>query len=124
MRYKGQKGRIWEKVKKYTRLRDTDCYTCPAKELVSFNAQAGHYLPVALVGSNNTLSWDPVQIRLQCGACNGKGQGMQVEYRRHLVKDLGEEEVLKIEQRRWRVDPVRDWKALESQYDSLIASLS
>lgn len=113
MRYKGIKGKCWMALrKKVFEKYGTDCYTCPAKALTAYNLQAGHFLPVGLVGSNNTLSWDIGQIRPQCGRCNGVGQGMQVEFRAHLVKDLGEEAVVEFEKRRWKVDPIKDWEKL------------
>jgi hypothetical protein len=123
MRYKGIKGKAWDKVKLYVRAKETDCYTCPAKQLVGQNAQAGHFIPVALAGSNNKLSWDERQIHLQCGRCNGAGQGMQVQYRIRLVGDYGEETVKDIEARRWKVDPIKDWQAIIQHYEKLAASL-
>ena|SRR3990167_706131 len=113
MRYRGDKGKCWELVKKYVRSKEKDCYTCSAKNLRGHNANAGHYLPVALTGSNNTLSWDLRQIHLQCGRCNGAGQGMQVQYRIHLLKDYGEKIVKELEQRRWKVDPIKDWEKIK-----------
>jgi hypothetical protein len=112
MRYKGVKGKCWEEVKRICRSRSTNCFTCTATDLASYNLHSGHFLPVAIVGSNNQLSWDLGQIRTQCGHCNGAGQGMQVEFRRHLVKELGEAAVLEFERRRWIVDKVTDWGRL------------
>jgi hypothetical protein len=110
MPYEGIKGRAWESIKRRTRAKERDCYTCPAKDLEGQNAQAGHFTPVALAGSNNTLSWDERQIHLQCGRCNGAGQGQQVAFRIHLVRDYGEKIVQEFEARRWKVDPVKDWQ--------------
>jgi len=123
MRYKGAKGKAWEAVKAYTRAKEKDCYTCPSKNLLGQNAQAGHFIPVALSGSNNRLSWDNRQIHLQCGRCNGVGQGQQVAYRTHLVKDYGEEVVKEFEARRWKVDPIKNWEEVIAHYASLLASL-
>lgn len=120
MRYKGDKGKAWEAVKVLIRKRERDCYTCPSKSLVGANLNAGHYLPVALVGSNNTLSWDERQIHAQCMRCNGPGQGMAIEYRKHLIKDYGEKVVVEMEARRWKVDPVKDWKTLINTYKSIL----
>ncbi len=111
-RYKGEKRKAWEAVKAYTRSREKNCYTCPAQLLEAQNAQSGHYIPVALAGSNNTLSWDKRQINLQCGRCNGAGQGMQVAYRAHLVKDYGEPIVQELEAHRWKVDPIKNWQTI------------
>lgn len=118
-RYKGAKGKAWEAVKKFTRAREKDCYTCPSKNLQGINHQAGHYLPVALVGSNNTLSWDERAIHSQCSRCNGPGQGMAVEYRRHLVRDVGEEIVKEFEARRWKIDPIKNWDEVILRYTRL-----
>lgn len=112
MRYKGKKGKCWELIKQICRKRSKDCFTCTAKDLESYNAQAGHFLPVGYVGSNNRLSWDTRQIRLQCGHCNGVGQGMQVEFRKGLVKELGEDLVSDFERRQHKTDPVRNWDIL------------
>lgn len=120
MRYKKEKGRAWEAVKAYIRAIEKNCYTCDSKNLVGQNAQCGHYLPVALVGSNNTLSWDERQIHLQCGRCNGMGQGEAVAYRKHLVNDYGEAVVQELEKRRWKVDPIKNWKEIIERYENLL----
>ncbi len=124
MRYKGPKAKAWEAVKSYVRSREKDCYTCPSKNLFGTNAQSGHYLPVALVGSNNTLSWDERFIHLQCSRCNGAGQGMAVEYRKHLVSDYGEEVVQEAEKRRWKVDPIKHWEPIIEKFKLLKAEYS
>ena len=119
MRYRGEKGHAWEAVKKYIRAKEKDCYTCPSKRLEGINAQAGHYLPVGLVGSNNTLSWDERQIHLQCSRCNGVGQGQAVAYRNRLIRDYGKKVVEELEARRWKVDPIKDWQEIIDHYDHL-----
>ena len=114
LRYHGDKGKAWDAVKKRTREKETDCYTCPLKDLIAngYKADAGHYKPVALVGSNNQLSWDEHFIHLQCSRCNGSGQGMAVEYRAHLVRDYGEDLVAKFDATWRQVNPVKNWKAI------------
>lgn len=119
MRYKGLKGKAWEQVRIYVKSKEKDCYTCLARTLQGINAQAGHYLPVGLVGSNNTLSWDERQIHLQCSRCNGVGQGQQVAYRRRLVEFYGEKVVKELEARRWKVDPIKNWQAVIDYYKEL-----
>lgn len=119
MRYVGIKGKVWESVVKSVRRNEKDCYTCPAKDLVSYNAQAGHYKPVALVGSNNVWSWHPTFIHLQCGRCNGAGAGMQVEYRAHLVRDYGAVIVKEFDENYRKVNPVKDWGAVKATFDAL-----
>lgn len=119
MRYKGIKGKAWEAVKRSVRRRETDCYTCGAPDLKGQNAQAGHCWPVGYVGSNNTLSWDPRQIHLQCGRCNGVGLGMQQEYIARLRIDYGDEAVEEMAARRYKVDPVKDWQTIIDTFDAL-----
>lgn len=109
MRYKGEKGKAWEAVKQYVRHHEKHCYTCPAKNLVGINAQAGHYKAVAIVGSNNTRSWDKRFIHLQCSRCNGAGQGMATEYRKHLVAQYGDEVVAEFDDNYRKVSPVKSW---------------
>lgn len=123
MRYRGEKGRAWEAVRKYVKAKEKDCYTCGSKRLEGINAQAGHFLPVGLVGSNNTLSWDERQIHLQCGRCNGVGQGQQVAYRAKLVEDYGEEAVKGLEIRRHKIDPIKNWQVIIAHYEALVDNL-
>lgn len=119
MRYKGDKGKAWEAVKRWTRRTFKDCYTCGAREIEGMNAQAGHCWPVAIVGSNNTLSWDERQIRLQCGRCNGVGQGMQEMFIARLIQEHGRSVVASMRARVYKVDPVKDWKAIREHFDAL-----
>ena len=77
-----------------------------------YKADAGHYKPVALVGSNNKLSWDEHFIHLQCSRCNGSGQGMAIEYRSHLVRDYGEDLVAKFDATYRQTNPVKNWRAI------------
>lgn len=120
-RYTGEKGRAWEEVKKWTRRVSHDCYTCGARNIESYNAQAGHYLPVALVGLNNKRAWDERFIRLQCGRCNGAGQGEQHLFRKKLVKELGEKVVAEYERavRAKEVSPVKAWKEIIEKFKCL-----
>jgi len=93
MRYKGLPGKCWELVREYVKKRDGDkCFTCP-RQGSEWGWDAGHYRPVAIVGKNNKKAWDHRFIRRQCKRCNGMGQGEQVEFRRKLVLELGEEVV-------------------------------
>lgn len=123
MRYKGIKGKAWQAVRAYVKAAEKDCYTCPRKSLSGTNAQAGHFLPVAIVGSNNTLSWDERQIHLQCSRCNGPGAGEAIAYRRALVRDYGEEAVKELEARRWKVDPIKDWQKVIDRFKRLTVEL-
>lgn len=120
-RYVGIKGKAWDEVKKWVRRQSKNCYTCGAKNIKSYNAQAGHYQPVAIVGLNNRLAWDERFIRLQCGRCNGPGQGMQSIFRQKLVEELGEEVVADFDKRVYGkvVDPIKDWEAIIEKFKNL-----
>lgn len=119
MRYVGIKGKVWEAVKRWSRRKYKHCYTCGARDLTSYNANAGHCWPVAIVGSNNTLSWDEKQIRLQCSRCNGPGQGMQEVFIAKLIQELGEKVVRELRARVYKIDPVKDWNAIKAKFDNL-----
>lgn len=121
MRYKGLKGRAWESVRAWSRRQRKHCYTCPNRDLHGINAQAGHYQPVAVVGSNNRLAWDERFIRLQCFSCNGPGQGMQNIFRENLVREHGEKVVADFDKKVYGkfVDPIKDWVAIKNHFDSL-----
>lgn len=112
MRYKGIKGNAWQAVKRRTRAKEKHCFTCGARNLEGQNAQAGHFKPVSLVGSNNWWSWNEDFIHLQCGRCNGPGQGMAVEFRANLVLLIGEAKVIEFEENYRRVNPVKNWQEI------------
>lgn len=120
-RYVGIKGKAWSAVKAWARRKFTDCYTCYAQSLEGKNAQAGHYQPVGLVGLNNVLSWDPRLIRLQCGYCNGVGQGQQAIFRRRLVTEYGEEAIAEVDHaiKAKTVNKVKDWQEVIDRFNSL-----
>lgn len=122
MRYKGIKGKAWESVKKSVRRREKDCYTCSQKNLLANGrkADAGHYKPVGLVGSNNKLSWHPQFIHLQCATCNGVGQGMAREYETRLRKEYGDEIVDWFEGNWRRVNPVKDWNEVIHTFEEMV----
>lgn len=120
-RYVGIKGDAWEAVKHSVRRREKHCYTCTKRDLIAngLKADSGHYRPVTLVGSNNKWSWHPKFIHLQCSYCNGPGQGMQMEYREHLVRDYGEKIVKEFDDNYRKVNPVRNWQEVIEIFDSL-----
>jgi Bacteriophage Lambda NinG protein len=112
------KGIAWEFVRRFVRHHEKDCYTCEKKNLIEegYEAATGHYMPVAIVGSNNTRSWDKRFIHLQCKYCNGPGQGIAVEYRRHLVADYGEAVVKDFDDNYRKISPVKNWQAVIDEY--------
>lgn len=114
MRYTGIKDKCWQVIRKICKERDGDvCYTCQVRGPdVMWNA--GHYRPVAVVGSNNTRAWDTTFIRRQCPRCNGAGQGEQARFRAKLVKELGEAVVADFDRLvvAKSPSPVRNWDIL------------
>ena len=119
MRYKGIKGKAWEAVKAYVAKRDGDrCFTCPRRGN-SWSYDTGHFYPVAVVGSNNKLSWDERFIRRQCKFCNGMGQGMQAIFKENLIRELGAEQVEWFEKNYRKVNPIKNWQEVIAHYSSL-----
>lgn len=97
------------------------CYTCghiyPVKKLHN-----GHYL---LRGYKATR-WDESNCRPQCGVCNLWRKGEPVVFRENLVKELGEKNVVALEQRRHQI---RKWTADEmaakiKEYELRVSSLT
>ena len=119
MRWKGQKAKAWEAVRAYIKLRDGDnCFTC-MNSGPDFSYDTGHCWPVAIVGSNNTLSWDERQIARQCKRCNGPGQGMQEAFIRKLTQKYGAKTVAELRGRVYRVDPIKDWGQIIDHFTKL-----
>lgn len=119
MRWKGLKGKAWEAVRAFIKRRDGDkCFTCH-RQGPEFSYDTGHCWPVAIVGSNNTLSWDERQIARQCKYCNGPGQGMQEVFIANLIKKYGQKVVSGLRSRVYKVDGIKDWKAVISRYEGL-----
>lgn len=85
--------------------------------------QAGHYHPVGLVGSNNTLSWDEKNVHCQCARCNGTGQGMQVRMKQYITRRYGKATVSALDARVALVDPVDDWKLMTEHYQGKLRQI-
>ena len=117
MRYKGVKGKAWEKVRKYIIERDGGvCITCGKRQEDGWQMQAGHFQPVGYVGSNNRLSWDEDNIYAQCSYCNGPGQG-RTDVMAHVLRARkGKAFVDTLQQRAHKVDPLRDWQSVIDEY--------
>lgn len=77
----------------------TDCYTCPAKNLVGANRQLGHVpWPKASLGAY--LKYDLRVLRYQCMRCNIHGGGQGAEAYKRMLKEEGLEYMNKLEQDR------------------------
>ena len=124
MRYKGQKGKAWDAMRKYIYVRDGyKCSTCHRSKAGGYQMQAGHYHPVGLVGSNNKLSWDEMNVHTQCAYCNGVGQGMQVKMREYIIRKYGKKVVKDLDRRVKKIDPVKDWKEITEYYKKKLKEL-
>lgn len=124
MRYTGIKGRAWKATREYVCERDGwKCSTCHRSRAGGFQMQAGHYHPVGLVGSNNTLSWDEMNIHCQCSYCNGVGQGMQARMKQYITRKYGAKVVKELDARVHKIDPVKDWQGLIDHYKEKLKQL-
>lgn len=116
-RYKGEKGKAWEVVKKYIRERDKwKCFTCHKRITIPQDAQAGHWIPVGVCGSNNTLGWDERNIHLQCHKCNCNRGGWGERYTEMMEIKYGKEVVEELRKRRFKIDPIKDWVKMKEDY--------
>lgn len=95
---KSLKKKLYELVQKYARLRDSDqywwwhCISC-WKRVRWDKADGGHYISRA----NMSTAFNPYNIHLQCKGCNWMLWWNIIEFRKNLVKKIGEAEVLKLE---------------------------
>ncbi len=116
MRYKGKKGKLWKLVTEYVRKRDNyTCITC-ARRSEGQGMHAGHFIPTGVVGSNNTLNWDPMNIHAQCFSCNVNRGGWGERYAEVMELKYGKDTVEEMRARRFKVDPVKDWDTLLKEY--------
>lgn len=74
------------------------CYTCGHKNEVK-KMQNGHYI----VRQYMATRYDENNCRPQCYACNMLYGGRAVTFRENLIKEIGEDKVLEMEQQRHQV---------------------
>jgi hypothetical protein len=93
------------------------CYTCGTLHHYK-KLDAGHYVGRAHRGTR----WDLRNIRPQCTKCNSYEEGRHWQFRRHLVVELGAEEVEDVERlaefygetkypTTWLVEQIEAWRA-------------
>lgn len=87
------KGNLTQIFNKYIRLRDVDengygyCISCGNQvQYKTPNYQAGHYYPAPV----ETLRFNENNVHGQCKACNHFKSGNLIEYRKGLIKKIGE----------------------------------
>jgi hypothetical protein len=118
------KTKAWAAFSRYIRLRDAvlttggteygKCYTC-GKVIPVKGSHAGHWISRHRLG----VFMNEHNVHLQCAGCNLYGNGREVEYQAHLLKDYGED-ILSCLTRaagrtyvKLRAD---DWRELEAEY--------
>jgi 5-methylcytosine-specific restriction endonuclease McrA len=124
MRYKGDKGKAWDALRQYVYERDGYvCVTCGRSKADGFQMQAGHLYPMGHTGSNNKLSWDEFNVHCQCARCNGPGLGEQELMAGYIQRKYGKKKLEELKSRRYKVDPVKDWKGLIEYYKEKLKNL-
>lgn len=83
---------------KYSKNGYATCYTCGKVNEIK-KLQNGHYISRSYLSTR----FDEENCRVQCYGCNVMQQGKSVDFREHLVRDLGEKKVLALEQRRFQI---------------------
>ena len=109
-------------VNKYIRLRDRDkpCVSCGTKSVSVFGGykgaggwDAGHYRSR---GSASHLRFNLLNIHKQCVKCNRFNSGNAVDYRIRLIKRIGEDNVIRLENnnnpRRFSIEYLQRVKAI------------
>lgn len=93
----------------YIRLRDKGrkCISCQKKAL---KENCGHFFSQ---GGHSNVRFDEVNCWLQCEHCNSYKSGNLIEYRKHLISEIGEEEFDKLSDRanitkKWTLDEVKE----------------
>lgn len=80
------KKELWELCRQLTRKRyGTDCFTCPARNLVGSNLHTGHFITKSTCSAAMAYSLD--NLRPQCYRCNIHLSGAWVAYETHLIRD-------------------------------------
>lgn len=78
----------------------SQCYTCQNKGKM----QCGHYVSRSVRG----LRWNEDNARPQCYGCNIMHGGRPIDFREHLIEELGEVRVLEMEQLRHKIVKFND----------------
>lgn len=72
------------------------CISCGKRGLKGRNWATGHYAKAELC--NIVWRYKPTNIHSQCFFCNKWRRGNTIEYRKNLIKKIGEENVIRIEE--------------------------
>lgn len=63
----------------------SDCYTCPARNLIGSNRHVGHFISSSVCSA--ALRYSLENLRPQCYACNIHRSGNWPAYEQHLIRD-------------------------------------
>ena len=119
------KGKAWKALREYVKARDNyTCVTCGRENLEGASAQAGHYIPVGLSGSNSALSWHHLNVHTQCPRCNGPGMGMQEQMGRYINNRYGDFTTDILWGMKKTAGPVKDWERERDFYIELLKALN
>ena len=90
-RYKGIKGRYWDWLSDFIRLRDFikygTCITCGKKFQRWQDSQAGHFISAG--NSGFALLFDPMNIHAECEYDNAFNSNHQISLRANLIGRYG-----------------------------------
>ena len=88
--------KIWQECRRIIKNKyGTDCYTCPAKNLIGSNCQLGHLYPKACLGA--FLKYDLRVLRFQCFRCNINLGGNGAVYYQKILEKEGQQYLDQIE---------------------------
>ncbi len=112
--------KLWELCKQLTRKNYPNvCYTCGQTDLGGVNCHTGHLWPKAVLGAY--LKYALRVLRIQCYNCNINLGGMGAEFYKRMLKEIGEEEMQKLEQdRKITVNAYDHYSKLIDEYTNLL----
>lgn len=88
------KKKLWSLCREIIISRNgSDCYTCPARDLVGSNRHLGHFISSSVCSVS--LRYDLENLRPQCYRCNIHLSGNWPSFERHLRLDGIDVEALK-----------------------------
>lgn len=114
---------LWQECRRITfEQYGTDCYTCPAKNLVGRNLHCGHMWPKGSVHA--LLKYHIDILRPQCYNCNMNLGGMGAVFLKRMLKDEGRAymnrlEDLKIEDKRVTLKSFDHYTKLLAEYKQI-----
>jgi hypothetical protein len=92
--------KLWDLCKQINRKEQPNvCYTCGAVALCGSNWHTGHMWAKASLSAH--LKYDMRVLRSQCMRCNCHMGGMGADFYKNMVKEIGLDEMNKLEQERW-----------------------